>query len=139
MSTAAISPKRGAREMPTPIRFRRDSLYDALDGQLPKPEPGDCWRIGVYGNPNGTAGYAICCPRCREVHFWTHAVNCKTRRSLPDGGSTCGHERTGTSCWTWQTRWKGVPVNARPSLHCDAKLGGCGYHGFLRNGALTDG
>ena len=166
--------------MPTPIRLRHDSIIaaqeaahrlaggnpcapgwvtDAEAAATPPAEPGDCWRIihGAYdGKPGSTAGYAICCPTCRQIHYWTHARNCSSRRELPTGwigrgprrrmshgGTTCDHEQARTSCWTWTVDADGRPIRARASLfvsHPD----GCGYHGWLDQdgkspGILSDG
>lgn len=143
--------------MPTPIRFRTDgSLWAEYSAEIaagksvpdwlspdevagvmatPPAEPGDAWRL-TYHDGEQTAGYAICCPKCRRLHYWTSASNCGSKRQLEGGGWTCDHQRARTSCWTWTTDDTGRPITAVASLYA---RGECGYHGFLVDGALTDG
>lgn len=126
------------------IRFRTDSAFladdaarlargeetqwftpDELQGAEPAV-PGDCWRC--FWLAGAFAGYAICCLKCLQVHHWTTATNC-----VP-----CPHESVG-SCWTWTGSAEDGTLTASPSLHCVAESGGCGYHGWLQNGVLSDG
>jgi hypothetical protein len=146
--------------MPTPIRFRTDSSYyaevhrDVLAGKpwpdylepgereqieaTPPPEPGDAWRLGWHGSPDKTAGYAICCPKCREIHYWSSASNCASKRQTASGGWTCDHQEARTSCWTWTVDETGKPIKAVASLFVNHK-GGCGYHGHLGDGGALPG
>lgn len=98
---------------------------------VPPAAPGDTWevrwhvagRIGEPGYvPGPIAGYAICCPKCRQVHDWTLALNCRP----------CPHSGNG-SCWTWTGDATAGTLTASPSLHA---IGACGWHGFLRNGRM---
>lgn len=127
----------------------------------PIAEPGDTWRVRWYarddaGNvlePGPIAGYDICCIKCRKIHGWTTATNCSSRRPLPEweytdpetgaksmkpGGFTCDHSGK-SSCWTWTGSLEEGTLDAKPSLWCQVELGGCGYHGWLTNGVLSDG
>jgi hypothetical protein len=107
--------------------------------RTPPPEPGDLWRITWHapeGEPSPLAGYAIACPRCREVHRWTTANNCH----VEEVGGLCVHERSQNggrlgSCWTWTGSAEEGTLTATPSLH---NSGGCGWHGFLTNGELRE-
>ena len=145
--------------MGTKIRFRSDSILVAEEAgrrarglppqicpctepdcpsreQLvmatPPTQPGDCWRLGWYGNEN-LSGFAICCPQCGEVHHWGSATNCTSRRELPGGGFTCDHAGK-ASCWTWTLGPDGAPTDVSPSLFAQ---GACGWHGWLRGGELV--
>jgi hypothetical protein len=118
--------------------------------KVPPAVPGDTWRIH-WGKPKGakkrapapTAGYAICCPRCRQVHHWTTASNCPSRRQVshtdPRDGTvyhmwTCDHEGTG-SCWEWTGEAEKCTLTARGSLFANGP-DHCGWHGYLTNGEL---
>jgi len=87
------STESGAR-MSVRIRFRSDSWWiaqckfkgtvhadymassrDEWDA-VPPPQPGDIWRSHWHGDEHALAGYAICCPKCGDVHTWTTATNC---------------------------------------------------------------
>ena len=127
------------------MRFRADSFW--FDPEYPRdnrpgPEPGDTWRIHWYHQVDGVqvnnrlAGYAICCPLCKKVHNWTSANNCSQKRLLVSGQS-CAHIDAGTSCWTWSGSAENNKLTASPSLHCDASVGGCGWHGHLIDGVLV--
>lgn len=147
--------------MPTRIRFRTDSAHDAEEHSrllrglelrwtnpgveedhvrlTPPAVPGDTWVVRWYkqdaeNHQGPIAGYAICCPKCQEVHRWTTALNCGSK--LPSG--SCAHSGNG-SCWTWTGNAEDGTLHAAPSLWCVADRGGCGYHGHLHNGVLTDG
>lgn len=115
------------------MRFRTDGSYFPKprdrkpDDHRPLPVPGDVWRI-VFGDGE-TAGYAICCPKCQEIHYWTSANNC----DRSDGGS-CVHEKQHASCWTWTGSAEANTLTANPSLHAS---GACGWHGWLRDGVLS--
>lgn len=95
-------------------------------------EPGDAWPISW--SMGGHAGYAIVCPRCRQVHTWTLARNC----GFDVVNGQCGHKRDGGkgSCWTWTGDLAAGTLTADPSL-----LNGdpeCGWHGWLKNGELVE-
>jgi hypothetical protein len=118
--------------------------HNADDPELlnhPIAQPGDTWRVQWSGGP--MAGYAICCPGCKQVHHWCTANNCA--RDIPwtvvgsDGqeysGMKCQHEGVG-SCWNWSGSAEDGTLTATPSLHCTKDLGGCGWHGFLTNGEM---
>jgi hypothetical protein len=100
--------------------------------RTPKAEIGDVWRIFWYHHvdqqqvDDQIAGYAICCPKCREVHYWTSASNCDRT------GGSCVHEKQRTSCWNWTGSAEANQLSATPSLLCHT----CGWHGYLTNGEL---
>ncbi|MGH7184697.1 MAG: hypothetical protein ACREIB_00230 [Pseudomonadota bacterium] len=103
---------------------------------------GDTWRCRWYrppGEPEGPiAGYWICCPRCGDIHPWTTANNCKSRRELRSEtgelqGYTCDHSGK-FSCWTWTGSAEENTLDAKASLLCHS----CGYHGWLNAGVLID-
>lgn len=146
----------------TRIRFREGSWLQADDaariarGQetlwfdppqlvgVEPAQPGDCWRTRWWAasGEGPIAGYAICCPKCLQVHSWSSARNCSTKRPLPGGGSVCAHSGIG-SCWQWSGSAEDGTLTASPSLHAIAegpKVGieghGCGWHGWLQNGEL---
>lgn len=100
---------------------------------LPPAEPGDCWRVRWHKEEGDgpIAGYAICCPLCKNIHAWTTASNCASR--LP--GGSCQHSGNG-SCWNWTGSAEDGTLTASPSLYCQESLGGCGWHGWLQNGDL---
>lgn len=127
------------------MRFRSDSRYIAEAKALgrryakhygtrkewnavPAAEPGDTWRVRWHGT-DAIAGYDICCPKCRHVHGWTTALNCRSR----DGKGSCEHSGKG-SCWTWTGSAEQGTLSASPSLLASQA---CGFHGFLTNGALS--
>jgi len=74
-------------------------------------------RAGVYqfsyGQDGGKVGLILRCPGCREVSF------------LPF--------RSGIHSEEWNLLNED-PIELTPSIHHDTKLGGCGWHGWLRNG-----
>lgn len=137
------------------MRFRTDSVFAAADvarrergeptrflehldpelASTPPAVPGDVWRMRWYGS-DAIAGYDICCPQCLDVHAWTTALNCASRRPLEGGGSACAHSGVG-SCWDWSGSAEEGTLTANPSLHSIAEKGGCGFHGWLRAGVLT--
>lgn len=98
------------------------------------PKPGDTWRLEWHSGP--FAGYAICCPKCKRIHHWDSANNCA------DGviNGICKHRRTEDggqlgSCWVWSGSAEDNSLSAQPSLHVSL---GCGWHGWLTNGVLTE-
>ena len=109
-------------------RFGDSELRELWDS-TPPAEPGDTWRSTWYGTGN-VAGYMICCPQCREVHRWTTANNCASKQP----GGSCSHSGLG-SCWTWTGEAEQNTLTASPSLHAS---GACGWHGWLRNGVLSE-
>jgi hypothetical protein len=100
------------------------ALWDAT----PIAELGDTWRLTWYRRygHGPIAGYAICCPLCRQVHYWTTARNCT---------NPCPHQGN-SSCWTWTGSAEENRLSASPSLYCVKEYGGCGWHGFLTDGVL---
>lgn len=138
----------------TRMRFRTDSASRAEDRARmergkkllwSKPEdlegieparPGDTWRvrwkqtIDKEPEPGPLAGYAICCPKCKAVHWWTEANNCAGRKP----GSRCIHHGVG-SCWRWSGSAEQNQLTATPSLWANGP-GGCGWHGHLTNGVM---
>jgi hypothetical protein len=108
----------------------------------PEAQPGDCWRVRWH-SPDGQgaiAGYALCCPGCRQVHPWTTATNCAGRYETSYAGQngqlhksmTCPHSGTG-SCWQWTGSAEDGTLTAMPSLWAS---GACGWHGWLTNGEM---
>jgi hypothetical protein len=148
------------------IRFRSDNRYIAEQKALgrgfervaswatrdlfdatPAAEPGDIWRVYWYsleapGHLGPPAGYDICCITCRRVHSWNTATNCASRKPIREEGTgkvigyTCAHSGV-SSCWQWTGSAEEGTLTASPSLYSREDLGGCGYHGFLRNGEIT--
>lgn len=89
---------------------------------VPPAELGDVWRAGP--------GYALTCPNasCKQgVHVWDHAWDCRP------GARKCD----GSGCWTWTGSIEGGTLTAQPSLHVLVSKGGCGWHGWLRQGEMT--
>ena len=131
------------------INPTRPEGFDPVEWDAtPAAEPGDVWRSTWYkaGDEIGPpAGYLIGCPTCRQVHGWSTANNCASRRMVTgtnsDGTSftypTCDHQGVG-SCWTWTGSAEDGTLTASPSLHCPKNKGGCGFHGWLENGELRD-
>jgi len=110
--------------------------------------PGDCWV--VRQNPDdGTergwgastlgwpvVGYGLVCPleSCTEgVHVWDHASDCPGRF----GSEPCKYDNGQAGCWTWTGTPEDDTLTGSPSLHCMAERGGCGWHGWLRNGQMV--
>lgn len=108
--------------------------------KVPPSEPGDTWECHWYrpkGEPQGPiAGYIICCPRCRKLHYWTSANNCGSKRKLDGGGWTCDHSGK-SSCWTWTGSPRDGTLTGSPSLFANGE-GHCGWHGHLRNGEMVE-
>ena len=93
----------------------------------PPAEPGDVW---VLRNRNGeVTGYGLTCPNetCEQgVHPWDHAYDCPRRG-----------EADAPPCWSWSGSIEDGTLTATPSLHVLVERGGCGWHGFLRNGEMV--
>jgi len=88
---------------------------------VPPAEPGDVWRFG--------GAYALTCPNeaCDQgVHAWDHAWDCR-----PNARKCSG------TCWNWSGSPEDGTLTAQPSLHVLAEKGGCGWHGWLRNGEMV--
>jgi hypothetical protein len=135
------------------IGGRIDVAKSILDDPIPAAEPGDVWivrqspknidEMRFGGSDEESAdwpivGYALTCPNgaCRfGVHDWTWANNCSQK--LPEGGPRCVHMRDRQSCWTWTGSVEEGTLTANPSLHSPTKLGGCGFHGWLKKGVLA--
>lgn len=126
-------------------QFLVDDVIEAVEGDVwvirtMPPGDEDGWRTQSWGGDHEdwpVIGYALTCPNesCRfGVHEWTHASNCD--QHFPAGGPRCAHQRDRTSCWTWSGSVLDGTLTASPSLHSPADLGGCGWHGWLRNGTL---
>jgi hypothetical protein len=101
-----------------------------IEGIAPA-QPGDTWRVHWYAAEGlgPICGYAICCPRCTEIHLWSTASNCASR--IPDTAS-CAHSGVG-SCWQWSGSAEDGTLTAQPSLYA---VNACGWHGWLTNGEL---
>lgn len=111
----------------------------------PPAEPGDTWRIEWSTEGNLLAGYAICCPRCKHIHYWTTANNCHLNEKefsfLDAEGKEikykqCEHSWNHGSCWKWSGDPTQNKLTAQPSLHCTSE--DCGWHGFLTDGFLRE-
>ena len=90
-------------------------------------QPGDVW---ILRNQNGgIVGYGLTCPNeaCDQgAHAWDHARDCPHR-----------YERDAPPCWTWTGSIEDGTLTATPSLHVVKEWGGCGWHGWLRNGEMV--
>lgn len=100
-----------------------DPRYSAID----PAEPGDAWALR---NRNGdVTGYALTCPNeaCDQgVHPWDHAFDCPVRAA-----------DDAPPCWTWTGDVESGTLTATPSLHVLKESGGCGWHGWIRNGEMV--
>lgn len=156
--------RRASEGRVTRIRFRTDCWFRADDAArharhqetlyfeitelagVEPAQPGDCWRVRwcATGDQVGPiAGYAICCPVCKQVHSWTSARNCGSKRDRGAGIIACDHSGVG-SCWIWSGSAEEGTLTAQPSLHAIDEGGragdnahGCGWHGRLRNGEMV--
>lgn len=103
----------------------------------PIAELGDVWRSGGFAS-NQFGGYVLTCPetvRCSVgVHPWWHAYDCPAGR-LTDGVCKRGAGRD--SCWDWSGSPENGTLTALPSLHVLVERGGCGWHGYLRDGVMS--
>lgn len=101
---------------------------------------GDVWRAHYpSGGQDHHVGYALTCPneQCADgVHHWTWAGNCSERVS-GDEHRRCQHQLDGVSCWAWTGSAEDSTLTAHPSLHSVVGRGGCGWHGWLRNGEMV--
>lgn len=105
----------------------RDVETDPKYADIPRADLGDVWVL--HNRNGGVTGYALTCPNqaCPQgVHPWDHAYNCPVR-SEPDA----------PPCWTWTGSIEEGNLTASPSLHVMAELGGCGWHGWLRDGQMV--
>lgn len=98
---------------------------------VPAAQPGDVWRVQRQDDSGGLhfVGYALTCPKedCDQgVHFWDHAWDCPQRT-----------DPLAPPCWTWTGSPEAGDLTANPSLHVLAEKGGCGWHGWLRNGEMV--
>jgi hypothetical protein len=105
-----------------------DDVYMNADyAGIPPAEPGDVW---ILHNRNGeVVGYGLTCPNeaCEQgAHPWDHARDCPVR-TAPDA----------PPCWTWTGSIEDGSLTASPSLHVVKEWGGCGWHGWLRNGEMV--
>lgn len=127
---------------------RPDVAGSVLDDPVPAAELGDVWVIRFDGDRTQShdntpedwpiIGYALTCPneQCRfGVHDWTWANNCGEK--LPEGEARCTHMRDRRSCWQWSGSVDDGTLTATPSLHSPTELGGCGWHGHLRDGEMV--
>lgn len=94
--------------------------------------PGDAWKVHFLDG--SFAGYCICCPKCGFLHYWTQAKNCPRGN---DGRCIHTRQEPKRSCWDWSGDAAAGTLTASPSLHSRGEDGGCGWHGFLKNGELT--
>jgi hypothetical protein len=115
--------------------------------------PGDVWR--VRQNPAGPnvmlssgerydwpiACYVLVCPlpRCPDgAHQWHHAYDCSAGDTY---GAACKRGPGRLSCWDWSGSIEAGNLNAAPSLQVlpsDPPGLTCEYHGFLRQGVMTN-
>lgn len=89
-------------------------------------QPGDVWEL--RNKNGGLTGYGLTCPneQCESgAHAWDHARDCPLR-AAPDA----------PPCWAWTGSAEEGTLTASPSLHVVKEWGGCGWHGFLRNGQM---
>jgi hypothetical protein len=131
-----------------------DAAPSVIENPIPAAEPGDVWIIRADPNDWKTqtwadqhedwpiVGYALTCPneRCRfGTHEWTHASNCNLKITSEVIGSQprCQHEAEHRSCWEWTGTIEEGTLTATPSLLSPEASGGCGWHGFLRNGEMV--
>lgn len=134
------------------IRFRQDNPFVAaarvdhlvrwgdVEEEVweatPPPCAGDVWSVywatGTEEGEKRLAGYAICCPGCGRVHYWTTASNCSSAYSVEGGGVTCDHVERRESCWRWTGDAQEGTLSAVPSLLSRT----CGWHGHLVRGRL---
>jgi hypothetical protein len=106
--------------------------------QTEPAKPGDTWRLTWSERGGNLAGYAICCPKCKQVHYWAQANNCTA--DVRNG--VCKHARATDggelgSCWQWTGTAEDGTLTAQPSLFASG-VGECGYHGWLSDGVLTE-
>lgn len=88
---------------------------------------GDVWEI--HNQAGAIVGYGLTCPnvRCDQgAHAWDHAFDCPIRYQ-PDA----------PGCWTWSGSVADGTLTASPSLHVLEERGGCGWHGWLRDGEMV--
>lgn len=122
-----------------------DSVREIMGTESARP--GDAWALigGGWAAPGVVGGYVLCCPleACESaVHPWTHAYNCPRAKSRA-GACKRGQSPPGQdSCWVWSGTARDGTLTAEPSLHVVAVIdgkptGGCGFHGFLRQGVLA--
>lgn len=156
MALEAARRARGTAPYRCPCESHRDVNGQCIDPECTWNEgklaaivpatPGDYWRITWHAAPEKLAGFAICCPKCKEIHHWTSANNCGSKRQITittPGGTehkamTCDHQQRHESCWTWTLDETGKPIRAVASLFANGP-GMCGYHGFLGGGGAPDG
>lgn len=109
---------------------------------------GDVWIIRSARGPDGhlyfhygsdrsdwpIVGYVLTCPvvTCTQgVHRWDHAHDCPAHK-----GQEC-QQGAGRGCWTWTGSVEDGTLTGSPSLHAPTELGGCGFHGWMRDGVLS--
>ncbi len=112
--------------------------HDPEFAHIEPAQEGDVWRLaGFMNRPETAGGYALTCPKrdCAEgVHRWWHAAGCPAGN---DSDAACVHGADRTSCWTWTGTPEEGNLSANPSLWCMAERGGCGWHGWLRDGSMV--
>jgi hypothetical protein len=107
-------------------------------------KPGDVWVVrstghgrtyrADQGDAGPIVGYGLVCPaeHCSSgVHIWDHASDCPGRYQ----GGVC--KNGGPGCWTWTGRPEDDTLTGNPSLLIRAEGGGCGWHGYLRDGQMV--
>ena len=94
-------------------------VVEALPDHDPAP-PGHASRL-VHGDGE-PAGFIFACPGCGSQ---SHLPLGRVVDVRPTWTVTAGDPRTG------------VGLSLAPSIHHTTALGGCGWHGYLRDGVLV--
>lgn len=120
IATSLIPPEE--RPMGSVSHVAHDPQYAPVE----RAETGDVWRMAL--GDGRVVGYALTCPLAAcpaGVHLWSHAADCGADRNAH------------LSCWTWSGSPEDGTLTASPSLWVQAERGGCGWHGYLRNGEMV--
>ena len=84
-------------------------------------------------------GFALTCPKqsCEfGMHVWDHAHECKAGHTVNGIIQLC-QKGPNRGCWDWTGSPNNDTLTGSPSLHCVESFGGCGWHGWLRNGVMV--
>ena len=117
-----------------PIKESPDGLTPSRRGQfiITSSRPDLDWPV---------THYALVCPvlSCPDgVHAWHHAYDCEAGDTF---GAACKRGPGRHSCWDWSGSIEGGNLTAAPSLQVllsDPPGRTCAYHGFLREGVMTN-